>query len=269
MHRLNFSMVKRVIGFGTVWVLLILVAGCSTKKNTLVTRSYHNLTSKYNIYFNARESYNQGVAKAQTSFKDDFNKPIPLYIYSTKAAAQMMLPDMDKTIRKCSKVITMHSLKAKPKMKRRGLKSEREKEFYRKSEYVKWIDDAFLMMGKANFLKKDYIPAIENFEFVVKEYPQDGLKPEANLWLTKSFIELKKYTEALEVLNRMQANPDFPKHLKPDLLTTWADWQMRQEEWSSAAQYLAKTVEDYPDKKQRTRKLYPKIRLASKIKKKY
>ena len=35
----------------------MLAGSCTTKKNTVVTRSYHNLTAHYNVYFNANEVY--------------------------------------------------------------------------------------------------------------------------------------------------------------------------------------------------------------------
>jgi hypothetical protein len=100
-------------------VITLMIAGsCSTKKNTVVTRSYHNLTSHYNIYFNGYDSYYQGIKKAESSFKDDFNNQLPLFTYSSKEAARILLSDMDKTVKKCSKVIGMHSIKAKPKLKK-------------------------------------------------------------------------------------------------------------------------------------------------------
>ena len=35
---------------------------------------------------------------------------------------------------------------------------------------IAWIDDAYLVMGKAHFFKHDYIPAKRTFDFVATEY---------------------------------------------------------------------------------------------------
>lgn len=250
----------------TLAVLLFLgPAACTTKKNTVVTRSYHNLTSHYNIYFNAWDSYQTGLKKLETSFKDDYNTQLPLFTYSTREGARMVLSDMDKTVKKCSKIIGTHSITAKPKLKK-GNRSDREKEFYRKNEYVKWVDDAFLLMGKAYFNKHDFFPAIENFEYILRQFPNDGLADEASLWLARTHLELKRYPEAQQVLNRLQGTPDFQKDLKPELNAVYGDWYLRQDDIESAIPLLEKAAVEFPGKLQRTRICYVLAQLYEKQK---
>ncbi|MFH0761391.1 MAG: tetratricopeptide repeat protein [Bacteroidota bacterium] len=239
-----------------ILALILLTAGsCSTKKNTVVTRSYHNLTSHYNVYFNAYDIYLQGIKKIETSFKDDFNAMLPIYTVNTKEGARMVLSDMDKSIKKCSKVIGTHSIRAKPKIKK-GNRSDKEKEFYRKNEYVKWVDDAFLLMGKAYFYKHDYYPAIENFEYLLRQFADGDLTDEASLWLARTYLELKKYPEAQQILNRLQGTPEFSNKLCPDLNAVYADWYLRQEDIASAIPLLEKAIADYPSNLQKTRMSY-------------
>ncbi len=245
--------VKFAIKIVVAGLWLMLLSGCSTKKNTVVTRNYHNITSYYNIYFNALDAYQVGVKKAQTSFKDNYNNLLPLFQFSTREAARSMLPDMDKAYKKCSKLVTIHSLKAKPKMKKGGLRTERERAFFKKNEYNKWVDDSFLLMGKAYFMKHDFFPAIESLEYVIREFAEDGLKDEASLWLARCHIELKNYREATEILNRLEAQPGFLEDLVPDLMASRADIHLRLEEWPEAANYLDRAARSYKDKSQRTR----------------
>ncbi|MDD4645906.1 MAG: tetratricopeptide repeat protein, partial [Bacteroidales bacterium] len=233
-------------------IILMIAASCSTKKNTVVTRSYHNLTSHYNIYFNGYDAYNQGLKKAETSFKDDFSNQLPLFTYSSKEATHLIQSDMDKTIKKCSKVIGMHSIKAKPKLKK-GARSDREKEFLRQNEYVKWIDDAFLLMGKAYFNKRDFYPAMETFEYVITQFPNDGLADEASLWLAMSRLELMQYPEAQQILDRLQGDPKLNSKLKPQLEAVYADWYLRKGDLVTAIPLLERSAEQYPKKSQRLR----------------
>ncbi len=233
-------------------IILLVIGSCTTKKNTVVTRSYHNLTSHYNILFNAEESYNQGIKKAEASFKDDFNSQLPLFTYSSKEAARIVTADMDKTVKKCSKVIGMHSIKAKPKLKK-GNRTEREKDYYRRTEYNKWIDDAFLLMGKAYFYKRDFFPCIETLDYVLSQFPNDGLADEASLWLAMAHLELKHYPESQQILNRLQADPKFDQKLRPQLQAVYADWYLRQSDMVTAIPLLEKSAEKFPDKSERTR----------------
>ena len=42
-------------------LLLAVLFGCSTKKNTSMSRFYHAMTARFNIYFNGEEAYKDGV----------------------------------------------------------------------------------------------------------------------------------------------------------------------------------------------------------------
>ncbi|MCD6346083.1 MAG: tetratricopeptide repeat protein, partial [Bacteroidales bacterium] len=222
--------------------VLVIAASCSTKKNTLVSRNYHNLTSHYNIYFNALEIYRGGLKKVQFGYQDDYNNILPLEIYSKKEVARRLLPDMDKTIKKCSKVITMHSMTVKPKRKRNGRQTERQKKFYKQNEFNKWIDDSYFLMGKAYYLKHDNFAAIQNFEYVIRQYPTEGLKPFASLWLAKTHIALKDYKEAKDILDRLDGDAELPDGVRSDLAAVRADLYLEQEQYSDALNYLAEAI---------------------------
>ena len=45
------------------FIILGTLVSCSTKRNTAITRSYHNTTSRYNILFNVKESYKSAMDK--------------------------------------------------------------------------------------------------------------------------------------------------------------------------------------------------------------
>ncbi|MEA1877130.1 MAG: tetratricopeptide repeat protein [Bacteroidota bacterium] len=241
---------------GFLVLLVILTASCSTKKNTLISRNYHNLTSHYNIYFNAYEIKREGHKKIESSFQDDFNKILPIDIYTQKEVARRLLPDMDKVIKKCSKVITMHSITSKPKRKRRGRQSDRQKEFYRQNEFNKWIDDAYFLMGQAYYLKHDRFPAITNFEYVIQQFPNDGLKQEANLWLAKTHSALKDYVASKDILDRLEADPELSDRLKGELAVVRAQWHLMQDEYSEAIDYLSEAVTYTKKKKTLSRYTY-------------
>jgi tetratricopeptide (TPR) repeat protein len=146
----------------------------------------------------------------------------------------------------------MHSIKVKPKLKK-GNRNSRDKEFYRKNEYNKWVDDAFLLMGKAYFYKRDFFPAIETFEYILSQFPDGGLTDEASLWLAMTELELKRYPESQQILNRLQGDPKFDSKLKAQMEAVYADWHLRQNDLSTAIPLLEKSARDYPEKMQRTR----------------
>src|SRR6056297_4320759 len=95
---------------------------CSTEKNTSVTRFYHNLTSYYNILFNAEESYKEGLNRYSEGYQYDFTRTLPLFINGNKELSGNITPQMERTIEKCSKLIRLHSISSKPE----SLKDQRK-----------------------------------------------------------------------------------------------------------------------------------------------
>lgn len=255
----NTKILKRLRKLSTGLGIILFAFGlsaCSTKKNTVITRGYHNLTSQYNIYFNASEVKREAHKKIESSYQEDFNLMLPIDIYSQREIASRLLPDMDKVIKKCSKVITMHSITAKPKRKSRGTPSEKQKEFYRKNEFNKWIDESYMLMGQAYYLKNDQFPAIQNFEYVIRQFPDDGLKNEATLWLAKSNMALKDYSASQEILDRLEADPELSDQMKAEIAVVRADWCLRQNIYEDAYAYLNEAVSYIKDKERLRRYTY-------------
>src|SRR6267378_2108572 len=92
---------------------MIFLVACSTKKNTVVTRAFHNLTSRYNGYYYAGESLKDGIHKAELSNKEDYTKILPVFIYPTLQNAKSVYGEMDRVIQKTSVVIKRHTITTK------------------------------------------------------------------------------------------------------------------------------------------------------------
>ena len=59
--------------------IFILVSGCSSKKNTRTTRAYHEINTRYNIYFNAEEAYKEKLDEKQKGYKDNMSLLLDIY----------------------------------------------------------------------------------------------------------------------------------------------------------------------------------------------
>jgi len=215
-----------------IWVF----AGCSTEKNTWTTRTFHNVNSHYNIYFNANESVKKGVANIDERLEDDFTRLLPIYKSSSPSAGEMVKSDMDFAITKCSKLIEIHSITKKPKRKKN--RTRKYQEFASQEEFNKWIDDSYLLLGKAYFYQHNYMAAIDNFGFVVRKYPDGEAKYEAQIWLIRSYTELERFTEASEVIQAVQNDDVFPKKFEKDLAVATADYYMKQQVYEEAIKFL-------------------------------
>ena len=171
---------------------VFLILGCSQEKNTFINRGYHNVTSKFNGYYNGREKIREGVKKLESNYKEDYKSLLPLFVYGTEEDAKGVTPEMDLAIEKFSRVIEMHSMSIGGK------------------EYCKWIDDTYMGIGKANFYKQEYDEAKSFFEYVAKEYKRQPIKFEALLWMIRTYVEKERYSEAERILTILEGERNFP-----------------------------------------------------------
>jgi tetratricopeptide (TPR) repeat protein len=245
-------------------ILALLLAGCSAQKNTGISRAYHNLTAKYNVLFNGSESFKEGLEKINLEFKDDYSEILPVFKYTGRDVASIVASDMDRTIKKCSKLITLHSITAKPKVRDSKTLSEDERAFFNRKEYNAFVDDAYLLMGKAHFYKKEFSLASEVFRKIINDFKNQPSVYESQLWLSRVAIENGKFIDASEILSTLNNNAEFPKKLLPDLFPTFAHYYLKQHDYTNAIAFLEKTLEVEKTKIDRLRFMFILAQLCEK-----
>ncbi len=224
----------------TVFLLLagsILFSSCSTKKNTWTRRAYHNITAHYNVYWNGMDLMRQGIKDYDAEMKDNFSLILPVYNFGDKTgnkAAQFS----DNAIKKASKTIQKHSM------------------FFNHKEYCKWIDDAYMMIGKAYFYKKDYPMARRTFEFVIKTYNDNDIKYEAMYWVAMANIQLGDYNRGepmLDMLLNKINKGEAPAKYEEAVNLAYANSFILQKNFDAAVPYLNRALELNPKVKMKTR----------------
>ncbi len=134
-----------VLGITSIMVSL----GCVSKKKKGETsklgKFYHNVTSEYNGYFNANELYNASLVTLKEKNNDNYSKIIDVYDFVAVPDPKIVNPDLDKAIEKVTRVATLH-------------------------EPGDWEDNCYVLMGKAQFLKQDYVKAEETFEYFEEDF---------------------------------------------------------------------------------------------------
>ena len=222
---------------------VLVLLSCSTKKNTGIRRTYHNLTSRYNVFFNGNESYKAGMLSIKENLQDDYSNILNVFIYDD-ASAGNAVSQMQRAEKKASKLIKKHSITAKPKRKK-GKQTQKDKDFNNRKEYNNWVDDAYLLMGKAFFIEKNYKSAEENFLWIISEYPKMETKYDAQIWLARTYIQTKDYSKALDYLQRSEAEKNFPEaRLNKELFSTYADYYLKQKRYTEALPWLKLSLEE-------------------------
>lgn len=218
----------------------LVLASCSTKKNTMLSRAFHNTTSRYNGYFNAREIMRANDRNLQNSVQDDYSTILPLFVYPNEQLSQGMFPDMDKIIEKCSEVIERHSI------------------YKKKKENIKWIDDSYFLIGKARLYKQEYSLAEETFVYVYQAFKTDPNRYQGLNWLIKTYIETEQWVEAESFLDLGEENyRKIPEEFRGEYNAIYADYHLKKDnDQVKAIEFLEKAIPLTEDKKKRRRYTY-------------
>ncbi|NCA21655.1 MAG: hypothetical protein EBS86_11025, partial [Crocinitomicaceae bacterium] len=94
----------------SILAALLVLWSCSTENNTLMSRSYHSTTARYNGLFNANELMRVAMKTYTDSRKEDFYNVLPINALPNENEVKGMYPAIDTAVVKCSKVIRNHSM---------------------------------------------------------------------------------------------------------------------------------------------------------------
>lgn len=218
--------------------LIVFISACSTKKNSFTRRAYHSTTTRYNYYFNAKEIMKAANQKLLDEHVDDFSELIPLFIYPNEEKAKSLYPDMDKAIEKCSEAIEWHSI------------------YVKKEEHNRWIDDCYMVIGKARFNKHERYLAIEVFEYLAKAYKDKPEKYIALIWLARTHIELNEMSKAEVYLKIIEEGKAPPEKFKSDFYATYADFFIKKKQYDDAIPKLEEALKTTKKKDEKRRYNY-------------
>jgi len=217
------------------------ISGCSTRRNTFMARLYHRLTAHYNVYWNGKQSLDKGAAEIRKNAVDNFSHVLRVYNYGDATLAKRVSPLMQDAIKQASEAIQKHSMI-----------------FYGK-ELVRWVEYSYLMMGQANFYKKDFTAAHRIFDFVSKKFAYDPIHYKGMLWLAKTYIESGDYEKAdaqLNLLRSQLTNDDFPVDVKIQMPLVEADLYIAENNLDDAYSYLEQGLKTCRKRQLRTRIMF-------------
>lgn len=238
------------------------------KKFTIPRRFIQNTTTHYNFFFNANEKLEQVIDRAKDSHKDDFTRLLSFYNYSFDQTAQAKT-ELDSVIYKSTAGILLHDLRSN------------------------WVDNMYLLMGRAYFLKKDFDSAFLTFQYlnyafspkekdgydkiigsnsnadeggsafsistnektniVKKAFSRRPSRNESLVWLVKTYIASDQLPEAASLIQTLKYDPLFPNRLQGDLNESQAWYFYQQQNWDSAAFYLEKALPNASGKQEMAR----------------
>ncbi len=116
-------------------------------------------------------------------------------------------------------------------------KSSQLLQFHSKSIYV---DNALIMLGKSFYYQQNYQKAFREFEELITKQPNSSLVLEAKLWLGKTQMQLKEYTNGLATLNavREEAKKRDRDKILSDTYVEEIKYRISQNDYAGAVELL-------------------------------
>jgi tetratricopeptide (TPR) repeat protein len=282
----NFKHIISILVFGG----MTLLQACSTEKDAPLNKGYHNMTARYNGYFNARMIMQESMEGYRIAATEDYTKILPLDLFPGKEEIPMIQEKYETALEKCEKVIFRHSM---PSSATRN-KAE---------ENCRWIDDNWFVIGQIHYTRMEYVKAVEIFKFIQETelYIDQERVYEARIWLAKTHIAMKNFPEAKRYLAQVEIDmeatesakeswkemsdrekkkakerakkdkkkgvkkpPPFPKNLKDDYELTMAEFWIAQEDYKKAIEHLEKGIQLVKKKKRKSRYMFVLAQLYQK-----
>jgi len=236
------------------------------KKFTLPRRFTQNTVTHYNWYFNADNKLTEIVDRAKAAHVDDYSQLLSFYNYDLDVTATDST-ELDSVVYRSNAGILIHDLRNS------------------------WIDNLYMLMGRAYFYKKELDSAYLTFQYINYAFSpkeKDGYdKPigsnateggtafsvstkeknslpkkvfttppsrnESFIWQIRTYIEKDELAEAAGLIETLKVDPVFPDRLQPDLYEVQASWFYKKQIYDSAAVYLEKALSNAENKQEEAR----------------
>src|SRR5690348_14402767 len=246
------------------------------KKFTVPRKFIQNTVSHYNYFYNANNKIKQIIERARMANRDDYTKLLPFYGYSLdNTAAQKN--DLDSVILKATAGILIHDLR------------------------TNWVDNFYLLIGEAYYLRKDFDSAQMTFQFINfnlyphkkkdddqlivgsneygpnsavsistkenrklidKVFTRPPSRNDALIWQIRTLTDMNEPSDAAGLINTLQNDPNFPERLRPSLEEATAYWFFNQQMYDSSLAHLQKSMPSVLDKEDQARREFLMAQLS-------
>lgn len=207
-----------------------------------MSRFWQSFNTRYNVYFNASQAYIEGDKAKENIHKDDYTKMLPVFLVGNKASQNTGKGNYETAITKCQKAISLHSIKRRPVVNAGKQKNAKTKAYLQRKEYNPFLKNAWLMMGRAQFQKGDFLEAAATFSYITRLYAAEPVVAnEARQWMARCYVLEKWYYDADDALKRMRRDT-MNTRTKQEADATQAALLLGQERYAEAIPYLQRAA---------------------------
>lgn len=155
------------------------MAACSPEKNSWTSKAFHNTTAHYNGYYYAREEIQKIEKTIWSSLTDDYSKILRIYPSIDSTLAKSYDKEIQEAIKMASLAIQRHP-------------------------NSKWVDDSYILVGKARLYSLDWGNAVQTLKFVNTKSKDPNARHAAIIQLIRTFTEHREYNNGQAAIDFVQ-----------------------------------------------------------------
>lgn len=152
---------------------------CSPQRNTWTSKAFHNTTAHFNGYYYALEEIRKIEDIILTSHVDDYNRILRLYPSFDSSLAKGFEKEIEEAVKMASIAIQRHP-------------------------NSKWVDDAYILVGKARMYGVDWGNAVQTFKYVNTHSEDKDAKHLAIINLVRTYIEHAEMNNAQAAIDYLE-----------------------------------------------------------------
>lgn len=213
-----------------------IIYSCGSQKDNTRGRGMQNLTARYNYIYNANVIISTHQQELAESFRENYDQILPIYL-GPEIDSNFMVKEpagkkIDDVIKKAQVIILEKS----------------------NSNY---LDDAYNLIGKAEFYKGNYFNAAEYFDYTTKNYRENTKSYiEALNWKARSLMQVRRLSEAKSLLDTLAYTIAGLKKNTAEPLATLAQMSIYQHKYADAIPYLKDAIKASNDSQHKIRWTY-------------
>ena len=222
-------------------VFSIFLSSCSQEKRTWTSLAWHNTLARYNGYFLAKEKMKEYESEQLLAHKDNYNRVLEVFPFPPSGAGGSAGAAMEEVIKKASIPVQRH-------------------------KNSKWVDDSYLLIGKARFYKEDWENAIQTFKYINTKFTDVDVKHNAVIWLLITYTRMNDISNAKSVIAYLKKETLSKQNLREGALA-FAWYYQKRKDYAKMLDYLSMAVELSPRSREKGRLSYALGQLNQKFNK--
>ena len=221
-------MLKRL--FYILVCLIVFLCACSQKSNSLVSKSYHNVTARYNAYFLAKERLKEVVKKIQDNQTYDYNDILNYH------------PEIDSNFTKSLDADFKYIFEyaALP------LKRHQNSNF---------VDDSYIIIGDCKFYREKLDSAIIIYKHTNTNGTDDNDRHKAVIQLLRVYLSKGEEANSIETYNFL-LNQEFNEDNQRDFDLVAFEYFRRQREVDSMLVHIEPAISGIKKKDDKARAMF-------------